>query len=653
MLLSVIIPYYNNASTLSRCLHSVLLLGKDVEVIVVDDGSRVDASTIGDRNPSIRYFRQDHHGAAAARNRGIREAKGDFLWFVDADDEIVVQERDVLLETLSGCKCDLFKMGPLITGKKRTTVPDPSLTAMVGQDKIFGKEKGTLDHTTYLYRREFLLNNRLFYPEKQFILEDSMFVVSCLDSNPTICYNPSYQLYHIYTRTTTQGVWGSARRALFLPGISHFFAQFRQFSQVHPYARNLYDRYLYVYLRVLLVKCCSWNELLAFRQKIPQYWGKADLKMRILGNEQMYRMCHRLCSLLRHPSLLEQGNSSVLLVAGRSAALLEEPFHVLSIVDENAFMEEARNQAVLALVCRTLESLGSSMSRTICFKMAATADAIESTQRHREKALYAFAAEVKAHFGYDTVVVKGSSLSRYYPEPHLRECGDNDVYFGDKAQQINQWLVQKGIEVVMRDPRHSSFVYHGVSFENHAYLMFPSNPGDTSREPQWHFCPLGENLLALIPEEEAFFVAAHMEHHAVFHNERIILRQLIDWALLIQHVDYREFNRVKADTDMNRFADLLTQYCISLFHISAPAGWQPLSNRTLNAFYPVYMKEQRRASSALVRVTRRSFKYLRYCSVYREVYGVSPFKRYYIHNILKATRQLFLGQQRAEGREKH
>lgn len=652
MLLSVIIPLYNNSSTLARCLHSVLLIEEGVDVVVVDDGSDEDVRSIVDRYPSVRYFRQDHLGAATARNTGIQEARGDYLWFVDADDEVLPQ-ASMLLSALADCRCDLFKMGTLLVGDRQGKAADVSFTEEVSQAMIFGRDKGTLDHTTYLYRRDFLLNHQLVYPERHSILEDSLFVLSCLDCNPTIYYNPSFQFYRIYTRTTTQGAWGSARRALFLPGISQFFTQFRLFSQRHEYARSLYDRYLYVYLRVLLVKCCSWSELLSFRQLAMHYWGRVDVKMRLLENEQIYRIGHRLCTLWRQPSSLEKSKSVVQLLACKAVGLAKEAFSELTVADESSLFDEMRREAVSALVGKSLTDVDVSLSRAGLFKLAATVDSIESTQRRRERALSAFASEVKAHFGYDTVVVKGSSLSRYYPDPLLRECGDNDVYFGNKAQEINQWLIEKGVEVDMRDPRHSTFTYQGVSFENHAYLMYPQTPGDTSKEPDWHFCRMGENLLTLCPEEEALFVAAHMEHHAVFHNECVILRQLIDWALLLQRVDYEKFNRVKAPSDINRFADLLTQYCISIFNIPVPQGWMPLSHKSLLGFCPVYMTEQRRAQNAVVRVTLRSLKYLRYRSVYKEVYGVSPFKRYYLHNILQATRQLLLGQHRAEGREKH
>ena len=89
---SVIIPTYNRSKYLSDALDSVLRQTfQDLEIIVVDDGSidnsRDIVSRYAERHPGkIRYFYQDNKGPSAARNVGIKEAKGDFIAFLDSDD---------------------------------------------------------------------------------------------------------------------------------------------------------------------------------------------------------------------------------------------------------------------------------------------------------------------------------------------------------------------------------------------------------------------------------------------------------------------------------------------------------------------------------------------------------------------------------------
>jgi glycosyltransferase involved in cell wall biosynthesis len=87
-LVSVVIPVHNGAGTVARALESALAQRHPaVEVVVADDGStddtRVVAGRYGDR---VRVVTQPNRGAAAARNLGICEARGEFLAFLDADD---------------------------------------------------------------------------------------------------------------------------------------------------------------------------------------------------------------------------------------------------------------------------------------------------------------------------------------------------------------------------------------------------------------------------------------------------------------------------------------------------------------------------------------------------------------------------------------
>ena len=87
--ISVIIPTYNSCSTLQRCIESVLRQSlPPKEIILVDDGSTDKTTEIVEKFPSIRYIYQENQGVSAARNRGVNVANGNFLLFLDSDDEV-------------------------------------------------------------------------------------------------------------------------------------------------------------------------------------------------------------------------------------------------------------------------------------------------------------------------------------------------------------------------------------------------------------------------------------------------------------------------------------------------------------------------------------------------------------------------------------
>ncbi len=89
---SVILPTYNRARLLRRSLASVLgQTYRDFEVRVVDDGSTDDTEAVvaGLADPRLAYARIDHRGVAGATNYGVRQARGEWVAFIDSDDEWV------------------------------------------------------------------------------------------------------------------------------------------------------------------------------------------------------------------------------------------------------------------------------------------------------------------------------------------------------------------------------------------------------------------------------------------------------------------------------------------------------------------------------------------------------------------------------------
>lgn len=88
-LITVIIPCYNQAHYLGEAIASALNQSySNLEVIVVDDGSRDDTAGVAGRYSQVRCVRQENRGLAAARNRGLEASLGEYVVFLDADDRL-------------------------------------------------------------------------------------------------------------------------------------------------------------------------------------------------------------------------------------------------------------------------------------------------------------------------------------------------------------------------------------------------------------------------------------------------------------------------------------------------------------------------------------------------------------------------------------
>lgn len=107
--IAVIIPVHDGARTLGRALGSVLAQADvaDLDVIVVDDGSRDDSAAIARETPGVRVLEQAQAGPAAARNAGIRAASADLLAFLDADDVWLPGKLRAQLDVLGDPAVDL------------------------------------------------------------------------------------------------------------------------------------------------------------------------------------------------------------------------------------------------------------------------------------------------------------------------------------------------------------------------------------------------------------------------------------------------------------------------------------------------------------------------------------------------------------------
>jgi len=112
MLVSVIIPTFNRAHLVSRAITSVIQQSyKNLEIIVVDDGSTDNTEAVVakfvQQTSNIIYIQKSNGGCASARNKGLELARGDYLTFLDSDDEWVLTAIETLVDKIQESGADL------------------------------------------------------------------------------------------------------------------------------------------------------------------------------------------------------------------------------------------------------------------------------------------------------------------------------------------------------------------------------------------------------------------------------------------------------------------------------------------------------------------------------------------------------------------
>lgn len=170
MKLSLVIPVYNVENYIDRCLQSCLnqnIPKNDYEIILINDGSTDGSLNIlknyKEDNKNIKIINQNNGGPGSARNRGIREAQGEYIWFIDSDDWIEgnclkdiikeLEDIDLLMLNIQQVFPNIKEIIPLIQTSK--------YNIQSGKDILKRKEKFFVGPPYNIYRKDFLIKNNL------------------------------------------------------------------------------------------------------------------------------------------------------------------------------------------------------------------------------------------------------------------------------------------------------------------------------------------------------------------------------------------------------------------------------------------------------------------------------------------------------------
>lgn len=207
---SVIVPVYNMEKQIERCLNSLIkqTLFEKLEIIIVNDGSTDKSKEIIQKfkkqyPEKIVYIEKENSGLSEARNFGVKQATGEYLSFIDADD-YVKENLYKNLEKYMEQKIDVIKFKMQIVkenGEEICKATGPTFGVCTGEEgfkKLCGKDNFIDPACLYLYRREFYLANKFAY-KKGAYHEDFGLTSLILLKAKTFLSAEEYGYYYVQT----------------------------------------------------------------------------------------------------------------------------------------------------------------------------------------------------------------------------------------------------------------------------------------------------------------------------------------------------------------------------------------------------------------------------------------------------------------------
>lgn len=193
MKLSIIIPLYNKEKYIERCIKSLLaqdISQNEYEILIVDDGS-TDSGTLivqkyAEEYHNIRLIFQENAGPSAARNNGIERIKGEYIYFLDADDYIADNVLKTLLDLCEQNELEILEFNSRETEEGQLAEPI-NLTSQLATRLDFAPLDGIsfiAKHNfrnyvwRYLIKRSFLLDTGVKFLEDMRAYEDLIFTAS-------------------------------------------------------------------------------------------------------------------------------------------------------------------------------------------------------------------------------------------------------------------------------------------------------------------------------------------------------------------------------------------------------------------------------------------------------------------------------------------
>ncbi len=275
-MVSIIIPVYNVAPFLKRCMNSVIRQTfLNTEIILIDDGSSDESGVMCDefakKDSKIKVFHTQNRGLCEARNYGLNKSSGDFITFIDSDDYVSLNYIEALYNRITDTKADFVqcRVERRKFGKENTTRSDEKITEINEPGKVMEpvdylrkvlNKKESLSVWGKLFKRD--VAETVLMPAGRFH-EDSAVIVKYVEASSKIATEPRAVYYYMPNRPGSITTSFSRKKICDL-----IWAKKVMYADCSKYFPELLEdakkRYLraYIFIWMITVKSYPFNVLL-------------------------------------------------------------------------------------------------------------------------------------------------------------------------------------------------------------------------------------------------------------------------------------------------------------------------------------------------------------------------------------------------------
>lgn len=236
-LISIIVPVYNTKQYLSRCFDSILNQSfTDFELLLIDDGSADGSGAICDtyaeKDSRVRVFHKENGGVSSARNLGLKEAKGEWVCFVDSDDELMRESSQIMVNCISDA-VDMVMAGYEVYDDKGVL----SYSVETRNERVISVETAVnemYEPSDYRYmgficskllRRSLIESAKLCFAEDICFNEDRLFMVDFMCASGRNVFYTTVPVYKYFERL--DGAMMTLRKGFNLKFVTDMEAQIR------------------------------------------------------------------------------------------------------------------------------------------------------------------------------------------------------------------------------------------------------------------------------------------------------------------------------------------------------------------------------------------------------------------------------------------